>query len=74
MGIELVGIDYLSVEEYKSPDHKTHHLLLRNKVVIVEGLNLSKINPGDYDLIALPLNVKGADGAPASVILCEKSL
>ena len=73
-GIELVGIDYLSVEGYESPDHKTHHLLLRNQVVIVEGLNLSKVNPGDYDLIALPLNVKGADGAPARVILCKKTL
>ncbi|MBT3367540.1 MAG: cyclase family protein [Nitrospina sp.] len=72
-GIKLVGIDYLSVEQFASPDHATHHILLRNQVIIVEGLNLSGISEGEYELIALPIKLKGADGAPARVILREKA-
>ena len=68
-GIKLVGIDYLSIEQFASPDHATHHLLLSNNVVIIEGLNLSGISSGDYELIALPLKFEGADGSPARVVL-----
>ncbi len=71
-GIKLVGIDYLSIEKFESPDHATHHLLLQNEVVIIEGLNLSGISSGDYELIALPPKLKGADGAPARVVLREQ--
>ena len=67
--IKLVGIDYLSIENYGSLDHATHHFLLRNNVVILEGLDLSGVSPGDYELIALPLKLKGADGSPARVVL-----
>ena len=44
--IKLVGIDYLSIENYGSLDHATHHLLLRNNVVILEGIDLSRISTG----------------------------
>lgn len=71
LGVKLVGIDYLSVESFGSSDYATHHLFLRNQVVIIEGLNLSDISPGEYELIALPLRLKGADGSPARVILRE---
>jgi len=71
--IKLVGIDYLSIENYGSLDHATHHLLLRNNVVILEGLDLSRVSPGDYELIALPLKLKGADGSPARVVLRESN-
>jgi arylformamidase len=70
-GVKLVGIDYLSVEKFGSADYATHHLFLRNQVVIIEGLNLSDIGSGEYELIALPLRIKGADGSPARVILRE---
>ncbi len=72
-GIKLVGIDYLSIERYGSPDHTTHHMLLGNKVVILEGLDLSGVSSGDYELIALPPRLKGADGSPARVVLRELS-
>ena len=72
-GIKLVGIDYCSVEDIMSPDHPTHHTLLRNGVVIIEMLDLSSIAPGDYELLCLPLKVKGAGGAPARVVLRELS-
>ena len=73
-GIKLVGIDYLSVERFKSLNHETHHLLLRNQVVIIEGLNLSSVTEGEYELMALPLKLKGADGSPARVVLREETL
>jgi len=70
-GVKLVGIDYLSIEKYKNPGHPTHHALLRNGVVIIEGLNLTGVPAGEYELIALPLRLKGADGAPTRVVLRE---
>lgn len=68
-GIKLVGIDYLSIEKFGGKTHETHHTLLRNGIIILEGLNLSDITPGDYELIALPLRIKDGDGSPARVIL-----
>jgi len=69
-----VGIDYLSVEGFESVGNATHHILLKNQVVIIEGLNLSAVSAGEYELIALPLKLKGADGSPARVILREETL
>jgi arylformamidase len=68
-GVRLVGVDYLSVEPFGSKEHPVHHTLLRAGVAIVEGLNLTDIAPGDYELIALPIKLRDADGAPARVIL-----
>lgn len=68
-GIKLVGIDYLSIEQYGSKTFQTHHTLLSNGVIIIEGLNLAEVEPGDYELICLPLKIKDCDGAPARVIL-----
>lgn len=68
-GVRLAGIDYLSIEPFQSPGHPTHHILLRNGVVVLEGLNLKEVPAGDYELIALPIKVKGADGAPVRAVL-----
>jgi arylformamidase len=72
-GVELVGIDYLSIEQFKSGHHRTHLTLLRRGIVILEGLDLSAIAPGDYELLCLPLRLAGLDGAPARVVLREPS-
>jgi arylformamidase len=70
-GIKLVGIDYLSVEEFASQKHETHHTLLSKGVVILEGLDLGAVPAGQYELICLPLKIAGGsgDGAPARAIL-----
>jgi arylformamidase len=70
-GIKLVGIDYLSIEKFNSPKHETHLALLSHGVVILEGLNLSEISAGKYELICLPLRLRSnlGDGAPARVVL-----
>jgi arylformamidase len=69
VGIKLVGWDYLSIEKFGSRDFPAHHTLLGAGVVIVEGLDLSQVEPGEYELICLPLKVAGGDGAPARVVL-----
>lgn len=68
-GIKLVGIDYLSIEKFGSTDFATHKTLLGSGTVIIEGLNMSEVEPGDYEMICLPLKVCEGDGAPARVIL-----
>lgn len=68
-GVQLVGIDYLSIEKFNFERPATHWTLLGNNVVIVEGLNLSEVPPGDYELICLPLKIKDGDGGPARVVL-----
>ena len=65
-----VGIDSLGIER-SQPEHETHKTLMGNGIVIIEGLRLKDILPGDYFLCALPLKIKGADGAPARVVLLE---
>jgi arylformamidase len=68
-GVQLVGIDYLSIEKFNFDRPTTHWTLLGNNVVIVEGLDLSEVPPGDYELICLPLKIKDGDGGPARVVL-----
>jgi arylformamidase len=68
-GVKLVGVDYLSVEAYEAPKHPVHHALLDNGVVVVEGLNLSQVPEGRYQLICLPLKIRNGDGAPARAVL-----
>ena len=72
-GVKLVGIDYLSVEKFGFDEPTTHWTLLGNDVYIVEGLDLSAIAPGDYELICLPMKIKDGDGGPARVVLRELS-
>lgn len=68
-GIKVVGVDYLSVEEFKKPGAPAHHVLLGGGAIVIEGLNLRDVEPGIYEMICLPLLVVGADGAPARVLL-----
>src|SRR5208283_1987914 len=69
MKVLLVGIDYLSVESFNSPDSSVHKLLLMHNIIILEGLNLSGVKAGLYELFCLPLKLMGCEGAPARVIL-----
>lgn len=71
--IRLVGIDYLSIEPYGASPHEAHQTLLANGVVIVEGLDLRRVAPGPYFLVCAPLNVIGAEGAPARTFLIDQN-
>ncbi|MGA7669799.1 MAG: cyclase family protein [Nitrolancea sp.] len=71
-GVDLVGIDYLSIEPFDGDD-QTHLILLSAELVIVEGLDLRQVDPGTYRLICLPLRLGEMDGAPCRVVLERES-
>ena len=68
-GLRLVGVDFLSVEAAGAEGHPVHTTLLGGGTVIVEGLDLSAIEPGEYTFACLPLKLVGGDGAPARAAL-----
>jgi arylformamidase len=70
-GVRLVGIDYLSVAPY-GMSVPTHRVLLGAGVVILEGTDLRDVEPGEYDLVCLPLRIVGGDGAPARAVLIRR--
>lgn len=71
-GVRLLGMDYLSVEPYPAPrEHPVHKTLLRAGVILLEGIDLSEVSPGEYMLVCLPLKVVGLEGAPVRAILLE---
>ncbi len=73
IGAETVGVDYLSVEPFENGEFRTHHALLGEDVVLLEGLVLVDVEPGEYVLACLPIKLSGSDGAPARAILMRDS-
>lgn len=71
-GVLLAGNDYLSIEHFHSRKHYVHETLLKAGVIILEGINLLDVVPGDYELVCLPLKIRGGDGAPARAVLIER--
>jgi arylformamidase len=71
--VQLVGIDYISAEQFGAPAPRTHQILLGRGIPIVEGLALGAVTPGDYDLIVLPIKVAGHEGAPARAIMRKRA-
>lgn len=68
-GICLVGIDYLSIQNFQEQNNKTHKILLEKEVVVIEGLILDKVKEGIYKLIALPIKINNSDGSPVRAVL-----
>ena len=68
-GVVLVGVDYISAEQFGAPAPVTHQILLGRGIPIVEGLDLRGVQAGAYDLVVLPLKVRGHEGAPARAIV-----
>ena len=73
-GVQLVGIDYLSAEQFGAKAPRTHQILLGKGIPIVEGLSLGAVSGGDYDLIVLPLKVGGHEAAPARAVLRKRAV
>lgn len=71
LGVSLVGIDYLSVDRYGGDHAPVHHLLLENDVLILEGIDLKAVAPGEYYLLCLPLRAQGTEAAPARAVLAR---
>jgi arylformamidase len=72
-GVRLVGIDYISAEQFGAPAPRTHQILLGRGIPIVEGLALDRVGAGEYDLIVLPMKVAGHEGAPARAVLRRRA-
>lgn len=69
-GVELVGLDYLSIEAFDAEEPVAHRTLLAREIIAVEGIDLRNVAPGRYELICLPLRVD-IDGAPVRAVLRE---
>ena len=67
--VRTVGVDYLSVGGFREDGVETHQALLSAGIWVIEGLNLSRVELGEYELTCLPLKVADGDGAPARAIL-----
>ena len=68
-GVQLVGIDYLSIERFGFAQPQTHRILLGKNIPVVEGLSLQNVQAGDYDLVLLPMRIMGHEAGPARAIL-----
>lgn len=69
LGVKLVGIDCLSIEDANNEDYPVHHILLGAGIVIIEALYLDEVQPDNYELICLPLKIKNGDAAPSRAFL-----
>jgi arylformamidase len=69
IGVRCIGVDYLSVGPFKGDGKTVHTTLLSAGIWIIEGLDLSNVTPGNYDLVCLPLRIENGDGSPARAIL-----
>ena len=72
-GVVLVGVDYISAEQFGAPAPRTHQILLGRGIPIVEGMDLRPLSAGELDLIVLPIKVRGHEGAPARAVARERS-
>lgn len=70
-GVKLVGLDYLSVAHAGEEQVAVHKAFLERGVALVEGVDLSRVSPGRYELICFPIRIRGADGAPCRAVLRE---
>ncbi|MDD1753149.1 MAG: cyclase family protein [Methanotrichaceae archaeon] len=71
MGVNLVGIDYLSIDRYGEESVPAHKSLLGKDVLILEGIDLAEVPEGSYTLFCLPLRIKDSEGAPARAVLMK---
>jgi len=69
--VVAVGLDYIIPDELENMERPVHHVLFGKGIILIEGINLRDVPPGDYFLICLPLNIKDGEAAPARAILVE---
>ena len=69
--VAAVGLDYIIPDEFENMERPVHHVLLGRESILIEGLNLGHVPPGDYFLICLPLKIKDGEAAPARAVLVE---
>ncbi len=70
--ISTLGFDFLSIEQFGSEAFSAHYAVLGKGIVIIEGLDLTDVQPGEYDMVSLPMLVNGGNGSPIRVLLFDK--
>jgi arylformamidase len=68
-GVKLVGIDYISMEQFGAKEPKTHRTLLGKGIPIAEGVDLTDVEAGDYEMIMLPLRIVGHEASPVRALI-----
>jgi arylformamidase len=71
LGVAMIGMDCFSVDRYGAIGYPSHRILLGAGVLILEGIDLSAVEPGRYTLIALPLKAEGAEASPVRAVLLK---
>ena len=71
-GVQLLGVDTDSMDAFESKELPAHRRLNAHGIAILEGIDLSRVSPGSYELIALPLRIEGADGSPVRAVLVDR--
>lgn len=69
--IKALGMDYLSVEAYRFPGNRVHHILLGEGIILIEGLDLSNADEGEYFMVFFPLKIKGVEASPVRAVLLK---
>lgn len=67
--VQTIGVDYLSIGGYDGNIIEVHQIILKARIWVIEGLDLSRIEPGNYEMICLPIKIENCDGAPARAML-----
>ncbi|MFW5714168.1 MAG: cyclase family protein [Brevefilum sp.] len=70
LDLKLIGLDYLSIATYRDT-LRPHQILLSREIILLEGINLSSVTPGSYQLYCAPLLIEGCEGAPARALLIQ---
>ncbi|MCP4108386.1 MAG: cyclase family protein [Desulfobacteraceae bacterium] len=69
--VKLVGIDYITIEKYGDETFPIHRKILGNNILVLEGINLNKVRPGNYTLICFPLKITGSEASPVRAVLLD---
>lgn len=69
IGLNLVGFDYVSIDQYGNEEYPAHRAILGAGIIVLEGLALRHVSPGRYKLFALPLKIEKGDGSPVRAVL-----
>jgi arylformamidase len=67
--VSLVGIDYITVDDFEDKTFQVHRILLGNNILILESINLKEVPPGSYTLVCLPLKIKAGEASPVRAVL-----
>ncbi|MEQ9619709.1 MAG: cyclase family protein [Deltaproteobacteria bacterium] len=67
--VQTIGVDYLSIGGFESNINEVHQIILKARIWVIEGLDLSRVEPGRYEMICLPIKIENCEGAPARALL-----